>query len=418
MMRQTIWIAALAYVFLLGAPLLGAEEETVSLVLGQSRVLDFPALNKVAIGDATIADVKVISGGRQLLVTALSKGATNMTVWRADGRRQDYVIRVLAEDPKVLARDIKEILGGIEGVKVRVVGDRVVLEGEVLRDQDWERVRKVVETFGQVMNFVQKNSLSMDKMVQLDVKMMEVSRDSLRDIGLNWQSLLPIDASANLQQAVDLSKNQWGSLTGTLSIVSNFGAVLRILMSDATGRILSNPVLVCRAGEKASFLAGGEIPIPTTAELGKVSIQWKEFGVILRFEPATDAYNNISMKVAAETSDLDYAGGVTEAGFKIPAVIQRKSETVVNMLQGETLVLAELLGSRNVKRVEKMPLLGSIPIIGELFKSRHFEDGRTEFLVFVTPTIVRPGAIDQRKIQEMKERFKEAGEDIGFSLLD
>lgn len=417
-MRYSFVVFVLLGVLLPGAHGGRADEESISLVLGQSRVLDFPHLTKVAIGDATIADVKVVSGGRQLLITALSKGATNMTVWRADGRRQDYVIRVLAEDPKLLARDIRDILGAIEGVKVRVVGDRVLLEGEVLTDKDWERVKKVVETFGQVMNFVQKNSLTMSQMVQLDVKMMEVSRDALKDIGLNWQSLLPINAEATLQQTVDLSHNSWGSLTGTFSVLSNFGTVLRILLSDATGRILSNPVLVCKAGEKASFLAGGEIPIPTTAELGKVSIQWKEFGVILRFEPTTDAYNNISMKVVAETSNLDYAGGVTEAGFKIPAVIQRKSETVVNMLQGETLVLAELLTSRNVKRVEKVPLLGNIPIVGELFKSRHFEDGKSEFLVFVTPTMVKPGSLDEKKIQRMKESYKEAGEDIGFSLLD
>ncbi len=418
--RRRIIILVTFLLWGLGYGLLGSaqavkEEKTISLVLGRSEVVDFPGVVRVAVGDATIADVKVIAR-RQIMITGLAKGVTNITVWKRDGRKESFLVRVLTEDPFVVARDVKEILGELEGVKIRVVGDLVILDGEVFTDQDYERVKTVTKMFPQVTDFVQKSSLSIKQMIQIDVKMMEISRSARKNIGLNWQDLLSVNASGNF--TIPVVGGEIGKISGAFSILANYGMVLNMMMTDGSGRVLSNPVLVCKSGEKASFIAGGEIPVPIATKLGEVTVEWKQYGVILRFEPVADAYNNINMKIAAEISELDPSRGVESGGIVMPAVITRKSETMVNLTQGETIVLAELIRSKNSKLVEKIPFLGQLPIIGELFKSREFKQERTEFLIFVTPTIVKPGSLEQRRILEMKDKYRRAGKKQRFHILD
>ncbi len=415
-----ILILAILLLWGLGHGLLGSAQavrggKTISLVLGRSEVIDSPGVVRVAVGDATIADVKVIAR-RQIMITGLAKGVTNITVWKKDGRKESFLVRVLTEDPFIVARDVKEILGELEGVEVRVVGDLVILDGEVFTDQDYERVQTVTKMFPQVTNFVLKSSLSIKQMIQIDVKMMEVSQSARKNIGLNWKDLLSVGASGDF--TIPVVGGEIGEMSGAFSILANYGMVLNMMMTDGSGRVLSNPVLVCKSGEKASFIAGGELPVPITAQLGNVSVEWKQYGVILRFEPIADAYNNINMKIAAEISEVDFSRGVESGGVVMPAIITRKSETMVNLTQGETIVLAELISNKNSKMVDKIPILGQIPIIGELFKSREFKQERTEFLIFVTPTIVKPGSLEQQRILEMKNKYRRAGKKQRFHILD
>jgi pilus assembly protein CpaC len=400
---------------LLGSAQAAPAEKTISLVLGRSEVVDFPGVVRVAVGDATIADVKVIAR-RQIMITGISKGVTNVTVWKSKGRKESLLVRVLTEDPFVVARDVEEILGELEGVKIRVIGDLVILDGEIFTDRDYERIKKVTQMFPQVTNFVQKSSLSIKQMIQIDVKMMEISRSARKNIGLNWQDLLKVDARGNF--TIPVVEGEIGKMSGAFSIVGNYGVVLNMMMTDGSGRILSNPVLVCKSEEKASFVAGGEIPIPVKTEEGSISVEWKQYGIILRFEPVADAYNNINMKIAAEISEVDFSQGVESGGIVLPAIITRKSETMVNLTQGETIVLAELLSHKNSKIVEKIPIIGQLPIVGELFKSREFKQERSEFLVFVTPAIVKPGSLEQRKIVEMEDKYRREGKRQRFHILD
>jgi len=141
-------------------------------------------------------------------------------------------------------------------------------------------------------------------------------------------------------------------------------------------------------------------------------------GVSLGFEPETDGFGNVKMNIRVEISDLDFANAVSLGGTAIPAVQTRKSETTVNMAKDETLVLGELFSSRDAKAVEKVPVLGSIPIIGELFKSRKFQQDKTEFLVFVTPRLVRPGSIGKERIEKIKKDYQQGEEDLKPKLSD
>jgi len=413
-----IFLPAVIIGFLLTPPVF-SQESGIRLTVGQSVILDFPQLKQVAVGDATIADVKVITGRPQVMVTGLVEGSTNLTVWLEEGKKVSRLIRVFTRDPEVILRDVKALLKDAEGVAVRVVGDKVVIEGEVLSDRDYQRVEQAVQLYPSVVNLAQKNQISLKPMVEIDVKIMEVSRGLREAVGMDWQNLVNLQANWSWE-------HQAGSLRpeGTLaegwqaSLISGFGSALNLMVNRGLGRVLSNPIIICQSGAKASFLAGGQIPVPVSKGLGEVDIQWKDYGVSLGFEPVTDGFGNVSMSIRAEISDLDFANAVSLGGTAIPAMQTRKSETTVNMAKDETLVLGELYSSRDAKSVEKVPVLGSIPILGELFKSRKFQRDKTEFLIFVTPRLVRPGSIGKERIEKMKKEFQRIEEEIKPKLSD
>ncbi len=398
-------------------PIAYADQNIISLVQGQSRVIEQPNIAKVAIGDATIASVKVINTS-QLMVTGISKGITNLSLWQVSGKKKDFTIRVTVEDIKLVSFDVKELLHDIEGIKTNVIGNRVVLEGQVIKADDYDKIEKVISLYPQVINFVKKNNVRLDKMVQIDVKMMEVDKGFAKNIGIGWPQTISLSSEfKGAYPALD-SQARIGAFSIAGSILSDFGFVFNLMVANNLGRVLSNPVLVCRSGDKASFIAGGEIPIPSTSTLGQTNVNWKEFGVILNIQPATDEFNNISLKIHAETSDIDMANAVSANGINLPAFVTRKTETVVNLTQGETLVMSELLNDKGFKSVTKFPLLGSIPIIGELFKSRKYQHSQSQFLVFITPAIIRPGSIDTTKIKEMNQRYNDAGKSLGYDPMD
>lgn len=398
-------------------PFLHAQE-TVRLTVGQSQILDFPEIKRIAVGDATIADVKVVADRRQVMITGLEEGLTNLTVWLRDGRKVSKIIRIFTRDPRVVSRDVKSLLEDAEGITVRVVGDKVLIEGEVYTDRDFLRVERAAELYPTVVNMVQKNQISLQPMVEIDVKIMEVNRGLREDIGFDWQNLASLNAGWNWEKTGG-ALNAGSTGTGwQTSLVSDFGAVLNIMLTRGWGRVLSNPILVCRSGARANFMAGGQIPVPVSKGLGDIDIQWKDYGVMLNFEPVVDGFGNVSMSINAEISDLDFGNTVEVGGTSIPGVTTRKSETSVNLAKDETLVLSELVTSRGSKAVEKIPVLGSIPIVGELFKSRKFKEDRTEFLLFVTPRLVRPGSIGEERIKRMEEEYEKSGEDLKPKVMD
>jgi pilus assembly protein CpaC len=414
--RKTFALAGIIF-FLLSFPAL-AQEATIRLTVGQSVILDFPQLKQVAVGDATIADVKVVAGRQQVMVTGLVEGSTNLTIWLEEGKKLSRLIRVFTRDPEVILRDVKALLKDAEGVNVRVVGDKVVIDGEVLSDRDYQRVEQAVQLYPLVVNLAQKNQISLKPMVEIDVKIMEVSRGLREAVGMDWQNLVNFQADWTWEHKAGSLKTSPAAEGWQASLVSGFGSTLNLMLSRGLGRVLSNPILICRSGAKASFLAGGQIPVPISKGLGEVDIQWKDYGVGLAFEPFTDSFGNVSMSIRAEISDLDFANAVSLSGTTIPAIKTRKAETSVNMVKDETLVLSELYSSRDAKTVDKVPVLGSIPIIGELFKSRNFQQDKTEFLVFVTPRLVRPGSIGKDRVEKMKKSYQQGEEELKPKLLD
>ena len=190
-------------------------------------------------------------------------------------------------------------------------------------------------------------------------------------------------------------------------------------LDSGYGRLLSQPKLVCASGEKASFTVGGEVPIPLVSQLGGIDVEFKEFGVILELTPNADAQGNIQTTITAEVSDVDRSLTIRAGGLEIPGFRKRKVSTNVTVKHGETIALSGLFNYDQQKNVSKVPLLGHIPLVGELFKSREFAERKNEIAVFVTPKIVNPDSDRIRElIDKIKERYKDASSAVGFNIWD
>jgi pilus assembly protein CpaC len=189
--------------------------------------------------------------------------------------------------------------------------------------------------------------------------------------------------------------------------------------NDGYGRLLAQPKLVCASGEKAEFLAGGEIPIPLITN-NQFTVEYKEYGIILRIRPTADRSGNIQTEIEAEASEVDTSVAVAIGGStSVPGFRTRKVKTNVTVRHGETIVLSGVFSHDEQKAVSKVPGLGHIPIIGELFKSRGFDSTKRELVIFVTPRIVNPDSDKiHSMIEDVKQRYKQARGEVNFNIFD
>lgn len=382
--------------------------ENITLRAGETYTLRFDGVERVAINDPSIADVRVLEGG-EVLLTGLSAGTTTLTVWHKKGT-STFTVNVLSRDPLVRKRALEKALGEIEGISVNVVDEKVIVEGEILRESDLEKFREVIKAFPDVVVSVKTPKVFMKKMVELDVKMIELSDGGRLKVGFDFPSLISISGNGNFSMN-NLDKNF------SLSVVSGLSFIVNLLAFEGRARILSNPVLVCVSGDTARFTAGGEIPVPKSGSLGTVDITWKEFGTILEFKPVVGKDNSLELHIKAETSDIDPSRSVNISGFTMPAFITRKSETTVNLKEGDTLVIAELISRMERKGVNKFPLLGHIPIFGEFFKSRSIEKDERKFYILITPRILVPESESGRESEIINE-YMRMKRKMGIGVFD
>ncbi len=380
----------------------------INMKIGESRVLQFMDVKKVIISDPSVLDIKVISQD-EIMLNALSSGRTNVSVSHKEGV-EEFIVYVSSSEPK-LKVILEKALSEIEGVKVRAVGDRVIVEGEILTQSDAEKFDRIMKGFPDVLISVKKPQIFLKKMVELDVKLVELTEGNKGELGFDWPGAIPLDIKGIFTMS-DSEKSF------SLSVVSGLSFIINIMAMKGLVRILSNPVLTCVSGEKARFTAGGEIPVPKAGSYGTVDVTWKEFGIILEFSPVVEKGDAINLNIKAETSDLDPANSVKITGFVMPAFITRKSETTVNLQEGETLVIAELMNIKERKITAKLPGLGHIPIVGEFFKSRNMETEKSRFYILVTPRVIVPGSIDKEKPQNLIDEYKKMKKKLGISLFD
>ncbi len=462
-----------------------AAPQSIKVGVGENKVLKVSGgITRLAVGSAQIADVRTL-GTNEVLILGVAQGKTTLLVWRNEGPRLTYTISVRKRDPEEIAAEIKALLGEIEGVTIRIIGDNVYLDGETLTTEDAERVKAVVKLYPEVRSFVRpspealkaqaKNlarafnenglksvivnviggtiflegtvesaedlkkaqlitkamgsavedlvTVGIKRMVLVEVQIVEIRRQDDDGFGITYPTNLSSTSDSGLK--IGYVKNdppnvgqlpEQTTYEATMGLTSSFA--VRMRFDSGYGRLLSQPKLVCASGEKAHFIVGGEIPIPLVT-LNTVTVDWKEFGVILDLTPTADRQGNISTKISAEVSDIDNSLSVNIGGNSYPGFRKRKVDTSVTVRHGETIVLSGLFNYDQQKNVSKVPLLGHIPILGELFKSREFVEQKNEIAIFVTPKIVNPDSDRIREtIDKIKERYKDAAEAVGFNIWD
>ena len=414
-----------------GAPA-GALSDSlaVTLLVGRSVVVDVATpITRVSLTSADVADALVTSS-TQLLVHGKLPGSISMFVWNHEGTIQRYEITV-QRDLERLRTDVKHLFPG-EPIEVQGNGKFVVLSGKVSSKDVMEKAANLafgfVDKKEEVLTLLQVDPNTRIDQVLLRVRFAEVSRAAMTDLGLSlFTSPTGINNTigrVTTQQfpAPGFSDLQWTKVDSKfgsdvtsaegkfafsdflnfflLSEKYDLGLAIRALQSRGLFQSLAEPNLVAQSGKEASFLAGGEFPVPIAQGSGTnmaITVQFKEFGIRLNFTPVVNG-DRVQLKVRPEVSTLDFGNAVTLNGFRIPALSTRRTETELELMDGQTFAIAGLMNNTMNSTLQKIPGIGDIPILGLLFKSKAAQKNQTELVVMITPQILRgnsPGVTNQ-----------------------
>jgi pilus assembly protein CpaC len=390
------------------------RDRVLLLTAGRSMVLttDYD-ITRIAITDPRIADAVVVQP-REVLIDGKSAGTVSLIVWGGSQRSQyDVVV-----DPGVttLQQTLNQLFPG-EDIRVAINEEAIILSGQASSNAVMLRAGEIAagtKGASKVINLLQLPGGASSQQVMLQVRFAEVNRAAMMQAGLSifgnaqrfvGRSTTQQYAAPNFNQEDDGAVKL--EFTDFLNLFffdgrEGIGAVLKALESKGYFQALAEPNLIAYNGQEASFLAGGEFPVPIVqGNTGSVSVSWKEFGVRLRFRP-TIAGDVIRLKVAPEVSSLDFNNGITLEGFRIPALITRRAETDVELRDGQSFAIAGLLNNITQNDNAAIPYLSKLPIIGNLFKSKSDRAERTELMVLITPRLVR--ALDPDEVPPLPTR--------------
>ncbi len=394
--HSLIWVLAALLTLAVAAPRAAVgqavpTEGVVTVARGQSSLLVLPvAVQRVSIADPNIADPVVISP-REVLVNGRALGTTTLIIWDAAGGRRTYTVQVTV-DATALERTLQALFPG-ERIRVTASGEMLILTGTVSSVQIARQALELARGTGaQVVDNLQ---MPPAQQILLQVRVAEVSRNAIRELNTHLRALNPDRVTPEDNLGLEtISEGLMRIFIGDPILgPAGIEAIFRALRTTSEVRMLAEPNLIALEGAEASFLAGGEFPFPVVqagAQAGTVTIMWREFGVRLNFLPNITAAGNIRLRVAPEVSSLDFASGLIISGFAVPSLLTRRAETEVELRDGQTFAIAGLMDNNTLDSVTRLPLLGDIPIIGELFRSRQRRQNRTELLVLVTPRLVTP----------------------------
>jgi pilus assembly protein CpaC len=383
--------------------------EDVRLTVGKSIVIDYPAdISRISTSNPEIVDASPVTG-REVLVHGKSFGTVTLVVWSKTGQRNFYNITV-EQNLEPLRKLLKDTFPR-EDIHVQSSRESLSLTGRVASKDAADRATALAAPFAKtVVNNLQVASPGVDKQILLRVKFAELDRTASMQFGVNLISTGATNTIGSVTTgqfpAPSLSSVSGGqtssastfAISEALNIFAfrpdlNLGALIKALQSQNILQILAEPNLVTTSGKEASFLVGGEFPIPVLqggANSGAITIQFREFGVRLTFNPVVTDNNTIRLYVKPEVSSLDYTNALSFNGFTIPALSSRKMETNIELGEGQSFVIAGLIDNRVTETATRIPGLGSIPILGNLFKSKEVDRSNTELIVMVTPEVTMP----------------------------
>ena len=405
----------------------------IEMFAGESRVLAEPNVARLAVGNGKVLSAAVLDK-KEMLLMASEPGISTLQIWTADGKNRRIKVTIVPDGARV-SREIATFLGTMPNIKTAIIGDKVVVDGDKLSDRELSKIDELTKRYPQIVNFT--NRIGWEKMVVMDVKVVEFPTTALREIGLKWGAtggmaiggvVMPyrrgedgpyqINIATGSGNAVPIVNPNGGPLplTSSLNVLSaiNMGlnAQLNLMEQNGTATILAQPTLSARSGSKASFLVGGEFPY-SVSNLNGTTVVFKPYGIRLDIEPRVDHNGVVRAKIMSEVSDIDTS--VSSTGG--PALRTRKTETEFNVMEGGTIVLSGLLKRDVSSSVDKVPLFGDIPVLGALFRSKRFQNNETELVVFVTPRAVDKNTDAQdesmgRGVERLKQTQRVGDQDL------
>ncbi len=377
-----------------GAGVLAATETPIALQAGEVRVLGIPGVARVAVGDGEI--IKAVStDDREVILFARKAGFSTLHAWTADGQIVRYAVQVAPEGARQLQDELRTVLERIPGALVTPLGDKLLVEGDDLSDADRQRLSELGRRYPQLLDFT--GTVGWDQMVLLDVQVVEVPKSLMRELGLRWDP----NAGGGLTSALgwDGGSRRFADRPGETAIPLMFPAAkaagyfginallsakINLLAQEGRAVVLAQPQLLARSGATAEFLAGGEVPYSTVDRNGNTQTSFKPYGVSLRITPSIERSGAVRSRIEVEVSSIDTALSVPGG----PSLKTRRTATEFNVRTGQTLVLAGFLSRETSDNVDRIPGLGSLPVLGALFRSSRFRRNETELAILVTPQLV------------------------------
>ncbi|WP_313050116.1 type II and III secretion system protein family protein [Stenotrophomonas cyclobalanopsidis] len=396
----------LALLLVLLAPGTGVAADELVLQAREQRPWTLPAdLERVAIADPGVADVVMLRGQRQALLVGKAPGTTTLLLWhKKQGEPQRLQVRVQSA-----------VQGAADAGRNGLVFTQQDQQGLLQGSSDsmlthMQEQKTAAMALGKDGMLADASTIASGGVVQVEVKVVEFNKTALKQIGISFQNrngdfaygfarpggmlpgntgILPgmteaggsNDAESPISSAFRLV---FGSTKG------RWNADVDLLQSNGMARVLAEPTLVALSGQSASFLAGGELPILEPQGLGTTTVTYKPFGIGLTVTPTVLSANRIALKVAPEASDLDYTNAIALNGVQIPSISTRRADTTVELGDGESFVIGGLVSSTVASTVNKIPMLGDLPIIGSFFRNLDYKRQDKELVIIVTPRLVQP----------------------------
>jgi pilus assembly protein CpaC len=382
-----------------------SQTEQVDLLVGRSTIIrmDRP-ITRVSLSTPDIADA-LVTTPYELLVHGKTPGTISLLVWGDNGRIKTYDVAV-KRDLSNLETQIRKLFPG-EEITATSNGKDVVLAGVVSSKYIVDRASSLavgyVEKPENVVNLLRQQDGPATNQVLLRVRFAEVSRSAMQELGASFFTGIDgkgdwIGRSTTQQYPAPVFDAEKGLVFSDFlnlflfNSEENLGAVVRALKGKGLFQSLAEPNLITRDGQEATFLAGGEYPYPVVQGSGinaAVTVVFKEFGVRLRFTPTVTADGMIQLKVMPEVSTLDFGNAVVLSGFRVPALSTRRTETAVELRDGQTFAIAGMIDNNMNETLRRVPGIGDIPVLGYLFRSQAYQKNATELVVMITPHIVR-----------------------------
>ena len=367
--------------------------ERLQVGVNRSNVYYGGGVTQVAIANPEIADVVILSPEQYMLV-GKKVGSTSLHVWKGE-TYMTFEVVVNGTDPG-MAYSIAQLIG-YPGVTVNVSGGRIMLEGMVENQYEKNRAEKIAASFGgEVINLLE---MTKPKQVRIESRVVEINSSKAKELGIaiannseddNGNPTLGNPGSFALGQSAS-NTIDGNRIFGWFGSYSDINAQLNALVKKGDAKILSQPYIITMSGDKAEILIGGEIPVPVNTGDNAISVEWREYGIKLNIEPNVMQDNAVDSKIDTEVSSLDWSSAIAangSNGSKIPGMRSRKATTHVQMRPGMTMAIGGLISSDESKTIQKIPLLGDIPILGQFFRSTAKSRERREIIILLTPILV------------------------------
>ncbi|WP_293678322.1 type II and III secretion system protein family protein [uncultured Phenylobacterium sp.] len=388
-------VAATLAVPLAAAPLASAHAQTMASEPVMRRTIHVPRdkslsfrlpgpASKIVVAQPEIAKVTATSNA-SFYVQGIEFGATNMLVYGRGGQLVEVIDVRVGFDSDGLQQDLSAAFPG-EAIQVRNLGEMLMLGGHVTDTGVQLGAERIAEKFAPDA-VISRLTVKESQQVILEVRIIEADRTAMQDVGFNFSAINPSFSFATGQGLIGIAPPNGLFTTSGGSGATSLETALGVLEQRGMIRTLARPNLVAISGEKASFLAGGEFPFPVPEDLGKIVIQFRQYGVKLNFTPTVQTNGWVKLAVEPEVSQLDPNNSLTVLGITVPALTVRRASTTLELKPGDTFVMAGLFQRNLQTDVDQTPWLADVPVLGALFRSSRWKRSETELMIIVTPRL-------------------------------